>query len=152
MNSVSCLWPNHCRHPPIRSVKLRIPAWVSSAGRLWRMVVRESIVTAAVDRGDFASRRYRPTMTLHPTPQRLVSGASFVPSKSSGSPRKVRLVPRAPHPLPQAGPSLAGYSLGKYPRQHYPSQSQLPYGVQPPAPYSHEVDDFRTSPAIPDLP
>lgn len=38
-------------------------------------------------------------MTLHPTPHRLVSGASFVPSASSDSPRKVRLVPRAPHPL-----------------------------------------------------
>lgn len=36
--------------------------------------------------------------------------------------------------LPQAGPSLPGCSLGKYPRQHYPSQSQVPYGSRPASP------------------
>lgn len=31
--------------------------------------------------------------------------------------------------LPQAGPSLPGCALGEYPRQHYPTQSQVPSGL-----------------------
>lgn len=65
-------------------------------------------------------------MTLHPTPHRLVSGASSLPSASSGSPRKVRLVPRAPHPLrlvaagapssQAASPALAPLALRHQPQ------------------------------------
>ena len=35
-------------------------------------------------------------------------------------------------PPSKLGPSLPGCSLGEYPRQHYPTQSQVPYGMQPP--------------------
>jgi hypothetical protein len=40
-------------------------------------------------------------------------------------------------PPSKLGPSLPGCSLGEYPRQHYPTQSQVPYGMQPPR--QHEV-------------
>jgi hypothetical protein len=40
-------------------------------------------------------------------------------------------------PPGKPGPSLPGCSLGEYPRQHYPTQSQVPYGMQPPR--QHEV-------------